>query len=309
MARQNTLAKDKDASAKPVTAESDVPVIRPSALKDNTIVTNITPLPEAVLPARKAAKATAKPLDIQTAAAKADKQNINEIKPSAKSNNAAPTLAAANNIKAVPAPVTQKQPAKLNAEATVMAKAMEKASTIKPAAGDKVQTNPKTEPLALKTVAPVAAPPKSEELVAAPLTPIVQPAKSPSIQPPKDIAKPEAMTVTPKEPTRAEKRKAEREAALKEKADSERASAIASMKKIQIWEGSEGSTLKSTLADWSKQSGVKVNWSAKNNPDLETDIFVSGTLENALKTVFTMGVKEAPQYTLDKEKPEITVTE
>ncbi len=114
-----------------------------------------------------------------------------------------------------------------------------------------------------------------------------------------------AMSPKTKKLTRAEKNA--QEAALKQIERKEKAHK--SLEKIQIWEAKEGSSLKRILTKWSEQTNAELSWNIKENHDLTMDLYVSGTFENALKTLFSMGIHDGPKYTLDKENATLLISE
>ena len=81
------------------------------------------------------------------------------------------------------------------------------------------------------------------------------------------------------------------------------------VKKIQVWEAGEGSGLKRVLRKWSEQAGYTLEWKTEKRLELEMDMYINGTVENALKTLFSLGIKDGPSYALDAQKGVLTISD
>jgi len=77
---------------------------------------------------------------------------------------------------------------------------------------------------------------------------------------------------------------------------------------MRVWEAKKGASLKELLYEWSTQSGVSLAWEDGRDYKLSSNIYISGTYENALKVLFSKAVQDGPKYSFTKEgRPELVV--
>ena len=68
--------------------------------------------------------------------------------------------------------------------------------------------------------------------------------------------------------------------------------------KIRIWQAKEGMRLENVLNKWSEAEKITLSWDAQQKYKLKSDIFISGTFENAIDVLFSKGLEKSPIHTL-----------
>ena len=69
---------------------------------------------------------------------------------------------------------------------------------------------------------------------------------------------------------------------------------------IKIWKAKKGQDLADIIAEWSAEENISTSWNADTDQELDYDVFISGTFENAVDVLLSKGLKNAPEYTLSK---------
>lgn len=67
---------------------------------------------------------------------------------------------------------------------------------------------------------------------------------------------------------------------------------------IRIWKAKKGQDLVNIIKDWSEDENIPVSWNTQDDYELDYDVFISGTFENALNVLLTKGLQNAPEYKL-----------
>ncbi len=70
---------------------------------------------------------------------------------------------------------------------------------------------------------------------------------------------------------------------------------------IRIWRAEKGNKLEDILQEWSSTENVELIWNQDNNTELDKDVFISGTFQNAIDVLFSKGLKQAPKYRLETQ--------
>ena len=79
---------------------------------------------------------------------------------------------------------------------------------------------------------------------------------------------------------------------------------------IKIWEAKLGSDIKNILDKWSEEEQILFKWLTTKKYKLDKDVFISGTFENAVKILFSKGLRKAPEYSIiESETYELRVGE
>ena len=69
---------------------------------------------------------------------------------------------------------------------------------------------------------------------------------------------------------------------------------------IKIWKAKKGQDLVDIIEEWSAEENISTSWNADTDQELDYDVFISGTFENAVDVLLSKGLKNAPKYTLSK---------
>jgi len=69
---------------------------------------------------------------------------------------------------------------------------------------------------------------------------------------------------------------------------------------IKIWKAKKGQDLADIIEEWSAEENISTSWNADADQELDYDVFISGTFENAVDVLLSKGLKNAPEYTLSK---------
>ncbi|MGH1403888.1 MAG: TcpQ domain-containing protein [Alphaproteobacteria bacterium] len=70
---------------------------------------------------------------------------------------------------------------------------------------------------------------------------------------------------------------------------------------IRIWRAEKGNKLEDILQEWSSTENIELVWNQDKNTRLDKDVFISGTFQNAIDVLFSKGLKQAPEYTLETQ--------
>lgn len=69
---------------------------------------------------------------------------------------------------------------------------------------------------------------------------------------------------------------------------------------IKIWKAKKGQDLVDIIEEWSAEENISTSWNANTDQELDYDVFISGTFENAVDVLLSKGLRNAPNYTLSK---------
>ncbi len=71
--------------------------------------------------------------------------------------------------------------------------------------------------------------------------------------------------------------------------------------KIQIWEARRGDDLKDIVVKWCNKENIELIWKLSKEYTISKDIFINGTFKNAIDILFSNGINNAPEYSLEHD--------
>ena len=72
-------------------------------------------------------------------------------------------------------------------------------------------------------------------------------------------------------------------------------------KSVVLWEAKRGMSLYDVVQEWSAKENVKLVWNARPNYELESNILIKGTFENAIGVLFSKGLRNAPEFVVSED--------